>query len=303
VGLTGVITLTQLNTALTALASKTITASTIDSSAIGATTASTGAFTTLSATSTVTLPGGSITNTMLAGSIAAAKLVGTDITVVGTLTGGATGAGFTVNLGTSTISGTLPASAHPALTGDITSTAGALATTLATVNSNTGSFGSGSSIPTFTVNGKGLITAAGSASIAAPLSGISGLGSGVATALAVAAGGVGSVLTTGANANITAGWTVTAVSLTTGSVTPAPLSGNYQYITNNGAFTVTAATGADHAIDLLVTNGASAGAITFSGFTVGASPGTALTTTSGNKFIVSIRRINGVSTYSIYGLQ
>ena len=165
VGLTGVITITQLNTALTALASKTITASTIDSSAIGATTASTGAFTTLSATGAVTLPGGSITNAMLAGSITAANLVGTDITSVGTLVGGATGAGFTVNLGTSTISGTLPASAHPALTGDITSTAGALATTLATVNTNVGSFGSSSSIPTFTVNGKGLITAAGSVTI------------------------------------------------------------------------------------------------------------------------------------------
>jgi hypothetical protein len=38
--------------------------------------------------------------------------------------------------------------------------------TLATVNSNTGSFGTASSIPTFTVNDKGLITAAGSASIA-----------------------------------------------------------------------------------------------------------------------------------------
>ncbi len=53
---------------------------------------------------------------------------------------------------------TLPTAAFPALTGDVTTSAGALATTLATVNSNVGSFTNGS----FTVNGKGLITAASS---------------------------------------------------------------------------------------------------------------------------------------------
>ena len=48
-----------------------------------------------------------------------------------------------------------------ALTGDVTATGpGSVAATLATVNSNTGTFGSSTSIPSFTVNGKGLITAA-----------------------------------------------------------------------------------------------------------------------------------------------
>ena len=70
----------------------------------------------------------------------------------------------------------------------------------------------------------------------------------------------------------------------------------------NGAHTL-AAPAADCAIDLLVTNGASAGAITFSGFTVGSSTGSALTTTNTNKFIISIRRVNSVATYSIYALQ
>ena len=47
------------------------------------------------------------------------------------------------------------------LTGDITgSGTGSFATTLATVNSNVGSFGTASKTSTFTVNGKGLITAA-----------------------------------------------------------------------------------------------------------------------------------------------
>ena len=63
----------------------------------------------------------------------------TATTFVGALTGTATS---TTNI--------------PNLTGDITSTN--TVTTLATVNSNVGSFGSGGAIPTITVNAKGLIT-------------------------------------------------------------------------------------------------------------------------------------------------
>lgn len=62
------------------------------------------------------------------------------------------------------LSGTVAASQMPALTGDVTTSAGAVATTLATVNSNTGSFGSSTAIPVITVNGKGLITAVTTAS-------------------------------------------------------------------------------------------------------------------------------------------
>lgn len=60
------------------------------------------------------------------------------------------------------VTGTLQAGNFPALTGDLSTTAGSLTTTFATVNSNTGSFGSASAVPSFTVNGKGLITAASS---------------------------------------------------------------------------------------------------------------------------------------------
>ena len=66
-------------------------------------------------------------------------------------------------------SGTLPAGRMPALTGDITTSAGAVATTLATVNSNVGTFGSATQVGTFTVNGKGLITAASNTTITAAL--------------------------------------------------------------------------------------------------------------------------------------
>jgi hypothetical protein len=113
------------------------------------------------------------------------------------------------------------------------------------------------------------------------------------------------VLTAGNTATITAGYTVTPNNIgtvSTGTTTPAPASGNYQYYTNNGAHTL-AAPASDCAIDVLITNGATAGAITFSGFTVGANVGDALTTTNTNKFIVSIRRINAVSTYVIKALQ
>lgn len=61
-----------------------------------------------------------------------------------------------------------------AMTGDITTPANSLVTTLATVNANTGSFGSSTAIPNFTVNGKGLITAAGTNAIIAPAGTLTG---------------------------------------------------------------------------------------------------------------------------------
>jgi hypothetical protein len=59
------------------------------------------------------------------------------------------------------------AQANATHTGDAT---GATALTLATVNSNVGSFGSATQVATFTVNAKGLTTAAGSTTIAIPAS-------------------------------------------------------------------------------------------------------------------------------------
>jgi hypothetical protein len=105
--------------------------------------------------------------------------------------------------------------------------------------------------------------------------------------------------------NITVGYSITAFNLGTGSgtVTPNPANGNYQYITNNGVFTLSAPP-VDCAIDILVTNGASAGTITLSGFTAqSGGGGDTYMTTNTYLFLLMIRRINGTSTYVWKALQ
>lgn len=84
------------------------------------------------------------------------------------------------------------------LTGDATATfsnvdgsaAVSTAITLATVNSNVGSFGNATTIPTFTVNAKGLITAAGSVSIPTATSSVLGLASFNSSQFTVTSGAV-----------------------------------------------------------------------------------------------------------------
>lgn len=112
-------------------------------------------------------------------------------------------------------------------------------------------------------------------------------------------------LNPGATATITVGYTITpfnAGTKSSGTFTPDPTAGNYQYYTNGGAHTLAAPT-SDCAMDILVTNNASAGTITFSGFTVGSNIGGTLTNTNTQKFLISLRRINSISTYSVYALQ
>lgn len=88
-----------------------------------------------------------------------------------------------------------------------------------------------------------------------------------------------------------------------GTFTFDPLKGNYQTATNTGASTLTINTpSVDCAMDILITNSATASTIFFSGFTVGTT-GESFTTTNGHRFIVSIRRIGGISTYINKALQ
>ena len=93
------------------------------------------------------------------------------------------------------------------VSGDVTgSGTTSIPLTLATVNSNVGTFGTASSVPQLTVNGKGLITAVSSQNIALPASAIT---SGI---LAVTNGGTGTntlaSLSVGANLGITGGQNV-----------------------------------------------------------------------------------------------
>jgi hypothetical protein len=92
-------------------------------------------------------------------------VIGTDV-----LSPSGSGASLTSLNATNLSSGTVAAARLPAFTGDATSTSGTSALTLATVNANTGAFGSTTTIPVITVNGKGLITAVSTAAVSGSIS-------------------------------------------------------------------------------------------------------------------------------------
>lgn len=106
--------------------------------------------------------------TSVAGRVGAVTLTATD---VGGLAASATT--DTTNAGNIS-SGTLPVARLPALTGDITSNAGASATTLTNTTVAAGSYGSASSVATFTVDAKGRLILAGSVTIAAAWASVTG---------------------------------------------------------------------------------------------------------------------------------
>lgn len=91
-----------------------------------------------------------------------------------------------------TFNGKQPAGNYiTALTGDITASGpGSVTATLATVNSNVGSFGGATTSGTFTVNAKGLITAASSTSIQIAESQVTNLVTDLAAKLAKATGDI-----------------------------------------------------------------------------------------------------------------
>lgn len=82
---------------------------------------------------------------------------------------------FTGAISASNLSGTNTGDQTITLTGDVTgSGTGSFATTLATVNGNVGTFGSSTSIPTVTVNAKGLVTAVSGNAVIAPAGTLTG---------------------------------------------------------------------------------------------------------------------------------
>jgi hypothetical protein len=106
-----------------------------------------------------------------------------DTEVIQDVVGGMLVDGTTIDFTYDDTAGTFTAE-RKALTGDITASAGSNATTLATVNSNVGTFGSATVAPQITVNGKGLITAATDVTVTPAVGSITGLGAGVGTFLA-----------------------------------------------------------------------------------------------------------------------
>jgi hypothetical protein len=104
---------------------------------------------------------------------------------------------------------------------------------------------------------------------------------------------------------LTGGFTATAAddgTKSSGTYTPTPTGGNYRKIINGGAFTL-AAPGAEGDYDLAIwiTNNASAGAVTFSGFDkVG---GDDLDTVNGNDFFLNIRKLGGLTRVLVEKLQ
>lgn len=137
------------------------------------------------------------------------------------------------------------------ITGDATSAGSSFdgsanntnALTLATVNSNVGTFGSATQASQVTVNAKGLVTAASNVTVTPAVGSITGLGTGVATALAVNVGSAGSPVINGGalgtpssgtvtnltgTASININGTVGATTPTTGSFTTVTTSGNIE---------------------------------------------------------------------------
>ena len=156
-------------------------------------------------------------------------------------------------------------------------------------------------------NGSGLVSAAAAGTDYQAAISVTGLLKGAGGGSVSAASVGADYISPSATATITKGFTVTPNSIGTPSasstVTPAPADGNYQYLTNDAAFTL-AAPSSDCAIDILVTNGSTAGAITMSGFTAPTGGGgDSYALTNGHRFLLMIRRINSVATFVWKALQ
>ncbi len=97
--------------------------------------------------------------------------------------------------------------------------------TLATVNANVGAFGSATQCVTFTTNAKGLTTAASAATCTPAIGSVTGLGTGVATALGVNVGSAGAFVTfNGALGTPSAGTLTNATGLPIGAGTTGTLT-------------------------------------------------------------------------------
>lgn len=87
-----------------------------------------------------------------------------------------------------------------------------------------------------------------------------------------------------------------------GTYTPTPVGGNMKRIINGGAFTLAVPTAAgDYTMVIQITNNATAGAITLSGFN--RTTGSAFTTTNGHSFLVFITKCNNIELANVVAMQ
>lgn len=151
------------------------------------------------------------------------------------------------------------------LTGDVTSVGNA--TTFATVNSNVGTFGSATQAAQVTVNAKGLATAAANVTVTPAVGSITGLGTGVGTALAINVGSAGAPVTFNG-----AGGTPSSIVLTNATGTAASLTAGTASAVAVGGIT---GLGTNVAAALANTLNAASGLVGFSG-TLGAPTATSI---------------------------
>lgn len=187
----------------------------------------------------------------------------------------ADGSWTTISLTTS-VTGTLQAAQMPALTGDVTTPGASLATTLATVNANVGTHGSSTSIPSITVNGKGLVTAASGNAVVAPAGTLTGatLAAGVTASSLTSVGALtGGSATTGFTinaSNVTWSGTVPGANVAIAANTSGAPSATFGVVKCDGT-TITCASG------VITSIGSAATAITVGATTIGSgTPGRVL---------------------------
>jgi len=134
------------------------------------------------------------------------------------------------------VTGTLPAARMPAFGGDVSSVAGGVLLTLATVNLNVGAFGAADKAVTVTVNGKGLVTAVAETPIAI-------LASQVTDFAEATDDRVASLLTAGSNVSLSyndAGNALTVALVTSPALTGTPTAPTAANATSNTQIATTA---------------------------------------------------------------
>jgi len=96
-------------------------------------------------------------------------------------------------------------------------------------------------------------------------------------------------------------------SISTGDYVPTPVGGNFKLLTNTGAFNFKAPTAAgDYSLVVQLTNGTGAGAVTFPAVASGGfnrTAGDAIGTTVGDKYILYITKVNGLTSAVVQALQ